>query len=149
MNTLRQNATRQGSVRYPHVRVGDELPPLLLPPVTRATLALFAGASGDHNPIHLDIDVAHAAGMPDVFAQGMLPMAWLGRFLTLWAPQQQLREFMVRFSAITPVGARLHCSGTVAEKLEREGESLLRLDIAVTDEAGEVKLTGNALIALP
>ncbi len=45
-------------------------------PVDRTTLALFAGASGDHNPIHIDIDFARRAGMPDVFAHGML--AWPG-----------------------------------------------------------------------
>ena len=33
--------------------VGDELPPLQLPPVDRTALALFAGASGDHNAIHI------------------------------------------------------------------------------------------------
>ena len=25
-------------------------------PISRTTLALFAGASGDHNPIHIDLD---------------------------------------------------------------------------------------------
>ena len=60
------------------VNVGDALPPLSLPPLTRTTLALYAGASGDHNPMHIDIDFARAAGMPDVFAHGMLSMAWLG-----------------------------------------------------------------------
>ncbi len=30
--------------------------PLTVAPITRTTLALFAGASGDHNPIHIDID---------------------------------------------------------------------------------------------
>ena len=72
-------------MKIPHrdeVSVGQELPPLKLPPITRTTLALFAGASGDHNPVHIDIDFARAAGMPDVFAHGMLSMAYLGRFLT-------------------------------------------------------------------
>jgi acyl dehydratase len=58
-----------------------------LPPVSRLGLALYCGASGDHNPIHVDIDFAKAAGMPDVFAHGMLSMAWLGRLLTNWVPQ--------------------------------------------------------------
>ena len=58
------------------MQVGDTLPPLTLPPVNRTTLALFCGASGDHNPIHIDIDFARKAGMPDVFAHGML--AWPG-----------------------------------------------------------------------
>ena len=84
-------------IQYEDVNVGDELPPLTLPPVDRATLALFAGASGDHNTVHIDIDVARRYGMPDVFAQGMLGMAWAGRLLTNWAPQSQLQNFGVRF----------------------------------------------------
>ena len=130
------------------VSVGDVLPPLSLPPLTRTTLALYAGASGDHNPMHLDLDFARAAGMPDVFAHGMLSMAWLGRLLTNWAPQRDLREFAVRFSAITHVGERIVCTGRVAEKLERDGERLVRVTVATTNEAGEVKLTGDALIAV-
>ena len=74
-----------------NIRVGDRLPLLQLPPVDRTTLALFGGASGDLNPIHIDLDFARRAGLPDVFAQGMLGMAWLARLLTQWRPQAQLR----------------------------------------------------------
>ena len=105
------------------------------------------GASGDHNPMHIDIDFARAAGMPDVFAHGMLSMAWLGRLLTDWAPQRDLREFSVRFTAMTHVGERIVCTGRVAEKLERDGEPLVRVAVATANEAGEIKLTGEALIA--
>jgi acyl dehydratase len=134
---------------YDGLDVGDALPPLALPPVTRATLALYAGASGDHNPIHIDSDFARAAGMPDVFAQGMLSMAWLGRMLTQWAPQERLREFEVRFTAMTFVGERITCTGRVARKLERDGERLVEVDVATANEQGEIKLAGRALIALP
>jgi acyl dehydratase len=131
------------------VSVGDMLPPLALPPVSRTMLALYAGASGDHNPIHIDIDFARAAGMPDVFAHGMLSMAWLGRLLTNWAPQQCLREFNVRFNAMTQVGERIVCTGRIADKEERNGERLVRVALETANEAGEVKLSGEALVALP
>jgi acyl dehydratase len=62
-------------VRFEDVQVGDALPAIRMGPVSRTTLALFAGASGDHNPIHVDLDFARRAGMPDVFAHGMLGMA--------------------------------------------------------------------------
>lgn len=137
------------SLAYESVNVGDTLPTLVLPPLTRTTLALYAGASGDHNPMHIDIDFARAADMPDVFAHGMLSMAWLGRLLTQWVPQRDLREFTVRFSALTHVGERIVCTGRVAEKLERDGERLVRVTVATANEAGEVKLTGEALIAAP
>ena len=134
---------------YDSVGVGDELPPLALPPLTRTTLALYAGASGDHNPIHIDVDFARAAGMPDVVAHGMLSMAWVGRLLTSWAPQRELREFSVRFTAMTHVGERIVCTGRVAEKLERDGERLVRIAVATANEAGEVKVAGDAYLALP
>lgn len=134
---------------FDSVNIGDALPPLVLPRVTRTMLALYAGASGDHNPIHIDIDFARTAGMPDVFAHGMLSMAWLGRLITNWAPQERLREFEVRFTAMTQVGERIECSGRVAGKFERDGERLVRIDVATANEAGEIKLAGSALFALP
>jgi acyl dehydratase len=134
------------SLSYDAVAIGDELPPLALPPLTRTTLALYAGASGDHNPMHIDVDFARAAGMPDVFAHGMLSMAWLGRMLTLWVPQRDLREFSVRFSAMTHVGERIVCTGRVVEKLERDGERIVRVSVSTANESGQVKLTGEALI---
>jgi acyl dehydratase len=130
------------------VNVGDMLPPLSLPPVTRATLALYAEASGDPNPIHIDVAFAHAAGMPDVLAHGMLLMAWLGRLLTNWAPQRDLREFGVRFSAMTHVGERITCAGRVVDKKERDGERLVKIEVKSTNDAGELKVVGDAWIAL-
>jgi len=137
------------SPRFDSVQVGDELPALHMAPVDRTTLALFAGASGDHNPIHIDIDVARRSGMPDVFAQGMLGMAWVGRLITNWAPQTQLRRFDVRFQGITHLGNAMHCSGRVVEKLEHNGESCVRIEVQSTNQYGQTKIAGDAIVALP
>lgn len=131
------------------IAVGDALPELALPPVSRTTLALFAGASGDHNAIHIDLDVARAAGMPDVFAQGMLGMAWLGRLLTNWVPQSRLRKFSVRFVGITHLGNAMRCSGHVVEKLEIGGERCVRIEVRSENQYGQTKIVGEALVALP
>ncbi|VTU37283.1 (3R)-hydroxyacyl-ACP dehydratase subunit HadB [Variovorax sp. PBS-H4] len=133
---------------YDSVQVGDELPALQLLPVDRATLALFGGASGDHNPIHIDTDFARAAGMSDVFAQGMLGMAWAGRMLTRWAPQSQLRRFDVRFQGITHLGNAMTCSGRVVEKLQQGAERCVRIEIRSTNQFGQAKIAGEALVAL-
>ncbi len=130
------------------VTAGTELPPLTLDPISRTTLALFAGGSGDHNPIHLDIDVARSAGLDDVFAQGMLSMAYLGRLLTNWVPQERIRAYAVRFARITPVGAAPTCRATVTSVDDAGGERLARLDLTVTLPDGTVTLTGTATVAL-
>ena len=137
------------SLSFDAVRIDDVLPALALPPVDRTTLALFGGASGDHNAIHLDIDVARRAGMPDVFAQGMLGMAWLGRFLTQWVPQRQLRTFDVRFQGITHLGNALRCSGRVADKFEQDGERRVRIELRCENQFGQLKIVGEATVALP
>ena len=128
---------------------GDALPPLELPPISRLDLALYCGASGDHNPIHVDIDFAKFAGMPDVFAHGMLSAAWLARLVTNWVPQTAIRSLDVRFAALTHVGERIRCTGTVDEKLEHEGRRSVRLKIATANAEGGIKLSGEALVAWP
>ncbi|MEV8638663.1 MaoC/PaaZ C-terminal domain-containing protein [Streptosporangium sp. NPDC051023] len=126
------------------VEVGDSLPPLRLPAISRTTLALYAGASGDHNPVHIDLDEARAVGFEDVIAHGMLSMAYLGRLLTHWAPQRRIRSYGVRFTAMTPPHAEPTCTGTVSAI---DG-GIARLDIAVTLADGTVTLRGTAVIAL-
>jgi acyl dehydratase len=128
--------------------IGERIVHKVFPPITRHTLALYCGASGDHNPMHVDIDFAKAAGFPDVFAQGMLAMAYLGQALTDAIRPAKIRSFSTRFAAITQLGARLTCEGHVVELLEREGEKRARLALTTRDENGEVKLAGEAIVAL-
>ena len=134
------------SIQFEQLNVGSELPAFVTSPLSRLTLALYAGASGDHNPIHVDLDFARAAGMPDVFAHGMLSMAYLGRLLTNWVPQESICEFSVRFAAITHVGNAIRCEGVVKEK--DEAARTVRVVLTTRDENGEIKLSGEAVIAL-
>lgn len=133
------------TLQFDALEVGGTLPPFAAAPLSRLTLALYAGASGDHNPIHVDTDFAARAGMPDVFAHGMLSMAYLGRLLTNWVPQDAIREFSVRFAAITHVGDAITCTGVVTEKDEVAGT--VRIALSTCNQQGEIKLTGEALIA--
>jgi acyl dehydratase len=126
---------------------GDELRPLELPPITRTALALFAGASGDHNPIHIDIDAARAAGEEDVFAHGMLSMAYLGTLLTGQLEQTSFRSWAVRFAAKTPVHARVTCRARVAEVIEAGAERSVVLDITAELADGTETLRGTATFA--
>lgn len=130
------------------IEVGTELPPLALPPITRTTLALYAGGSGDHNPMHIDVDVARSIGLDDVFCHGMLSMAYLGRFVTGWVPQEQLRSLRTRFVAITPVHARPTCSGRVTAIDDVDGERRATVELAITLADGTVTLAGEAVVAL-
>jgi acyl dehydratase len=136
------------TIKLDAIQVGDLLPELTLAPINRTTLALFAGASGDHNAIHIDTDYARKAGMPDVFAHGMLSMAYLGRLLTQWVDQRQLREFGVRFLGITHLGHQITCTGKVVEKFETDGEQRIKVEIQTCSQYGDIKILGDAVISL-
>ena len=43
--------------------LSPSIPEISLGPISRTDLALYAGASGDHNPVHIDLDFAKEAGL--------------------------------------------------------------------------------------
>ncbi|MEQ1784483.1 MAG: MaoC/PaaZ C-terminal domain-containing protein [Hyphomonadaceae bacterium] len=128
--------------------VGAVLPELVRGPITRGTLALFAGASHDHVLLHIDSDYAKAAGMDDVFGHGMLSMAWLAQAVKVWAPQERLKRWSSRFTAITPLNSVVHCRGEVVEIFEEGGQSLARLKVGAWTDKGLQTLDGEAVISV-
>lgn len=128
-----------------NTEVGAQLPPLRLPPLTRHTLALYCGGSGDHNPIHVDTDFArNEAGLDDVIAHGMLVMAYLGRLLTGWAGTGAVRSMKTRFRAPTRVGDRITCRGEVVEQLG----ATVRVRLTAVRQDDTVLADGEALVAI-
>jgi acyl dehydratase len=129
------------------LNVGDEIPALTTPSVSRHTLALYCGASGDHNPIHVDLDFAKSSGLDDVIAHGMLSAAYLAQMLTNWVPQSALRSFNNRFTAMTQVGDIVSCSGKIVEKFEKDGEKFVRLEL-YTNTSEAQTIAAEAVVVL-
>ena len=127
-------------------QVGDPIPPLTVPALTRATLALYAGGSGDHVPLHIDSAFAKSAGYPDVFMHGMLGCAYVARALTEWVPQDAVRDLQVRFVAITYPEEVLTATGIVSEVAVGGVPNRYRVDLELKNGAGERKLAGFAVI---
>src|SRR3990167_3363272 len=128
-------------------KAGTILPEVVFVPVSRTTLALYAGASGDHNPAHIDSDFAAKAGLPDVFAHGMLSFGVLAQVVTRWSGKARLREFGARFVSITQVHDLITCSGVVTERIEADGEVRLRVAVKATAQDGRETLSGDAVIS--
>src|ERR1700709_2093945 len=109
--------------RSDEVEVGPELPAQTFP-VHRANLVMYAGASGDFNPIHWNERFATAVGLPDVIAHGMFTMAEAVRVVTDWVGDPgAVEEYGVRFTrpVVVPdddAGAAIEVTGKVTEKLD-------------------------------
>lgn len=126
-------------------KAGDALAEVICGPITRGDLALFAGASGDHVLLHIDSDYAKAAGFDDVFAHGMLSMAYLAQVLTRSFPPEAIREWSARFLAITPLHATVRCTGKIAE-IDDTG-TLARVILSASAD-GTPTLEGSAQVTL-
>ena len=137
---------RKNDFNLAAMAIGDELPVLSKPPITRTTLAYFCGASNDHNPIHVDSDFARESGKEDVFVHGMLGMAYMGQLLTNWVPQSVIVSFGVKFGAIVYVGDQITCRGTISDKIETPTGFDLTIKLTAVDQHDEVKLSGTAVI---
>src|SRR5512141_3073316 len=91
------------------VKVGDELPPLVKPPVDRIQIARYAGASLDFNPLTVDEQYARNSGFPSALAPGMLAMGFLGELVVEWLRGARLRRFSARFVKIIWPGDVITC----------------------------------------
>jgi acyl dehydratase len=127
------------------LRIGDELPTLVKPTIERVQIARFAGASNDFNPMHVDEIQARAAGMPSVFAHALLPMAFMGQFLTDWLKGGHLTRLAVRFVKLVWPGDTLACKGRVlARRRDEQGRYYADVDLWAENQRGELVLKGHA-----
>ena len=111
-------------------------------------LALYAGASGDHNPIHIDIDFAKKIGLSDVIAHGMLVMSFIGQAMTNIFPQESIKKFDTKFISMTNINDILTCEGKVIDLELEDSLKRLFLKLLVIDQSGDKKLSGSAIIEL-
>ena len=136
------------TLNFDEVNEGDT-GPVVSHELTRTDLVMYAGASGDFNPMHHDDEKAKAAGLPSVFGHGMFSMGLLGRAITDWVGIGNLRTFKVRFTKQTWPGETLVSAITVTGKRKEDGEDLVDLEISLANADGEVKVAGSASAALP
>lgn len=133
---------------YEDVSEGDESPEFSLE-VTRTHIVKYAGAGGDFNPIHHDESFATAIGLPSVFAMGMMQGGYLARNLTDWVGVGNLRLYKIRFTGQVWPGETIICKARVERKYEEHGEMRMDCKLSVTNQGGESKITGTAVVALP
>jgi len=115
----------------------------------RTDLVMYAGASGDFNPMHHDEVAAQAAGLPSVFGHGMFTMGLLGKAITDYVGVGNLRLYKVRFTKQTWPGEQLTTHITVAKKYDEGDEHRVDLECEVVNQDGEAKVSGLAVAALP
>ncbi|MCE2461841.1 MAG: MaoC family dehydratase N-terminal domain-containing protein [Pseudomonadales bacterium] len=121
--------------------VGDTHAERLVDDLKRTQIVMYAGASGDYNPVHTDeVFTTEVAGYPSVFAHGMLTMGMTGKMLTNYVGDGRLTEYGVRFTNQVFPGDTLDATATVTAV--RDG--IVELDVSTVNQNGAEVLKGSA-----
>lgn len=117
--------------------------------LTRTDLVMYAGASGDFNPMHTDEVKAKESGLPSVFGHGMFSAGLLATAVTDFVGVGNVRNYKVRFVKQTWPGETLISKTTITAKRSEDGRNLVELECELANENGEVKVAGEATAELP
>ncbi len=118
-------------------------PAVKLKPVTRTDFVRYAGASGDFNPLHHDVEYARSAGLPDVMAQGMYSAGLVATALETWHGEGALTRFSVRFRQPVWPGDRLEVQ---CDSIEPGVIGTFDLTLSLRRDDGDVVLSGTATV---
>lgn len=127
------------------IAVGDVFETVLTEDLTRTQLVMYAGSSGDYNPLHSDeLYARESAGYPGVFAHGMLTMGMTGRAVTELIGDARLLRYGVRFRSQVWPGDRLTTRVTVSNVTEENGARIVELDVVTSNGEGVEVVSGYA-----
>ena len=123
------------------LKVGETHTERLVEDLKRTQIVMYAGASGDYNPVHTDeVFTTQVAGYPSVFAHGMLTMGMTGKMVTNYVGDGRLTEYGVRFTSQVFPGDTLDATATVVGV----SNGIVDLDISTVNQDGVEVLKGSA-----
>jgi acyl dehydratase len=131
--------------RIHDLAVGDRHEADVVQNLSRAQIAMYAGASGDFNPLHSDeVYATLVAGYPTVFAHGALTMGLTARLVTDWLDDGEITGFGVRFHRQVWPGDTLTARATVRSSGSDQDRAVVELDLETVNQQGQQVVTGYA-----
>jgi 3-hydroxybutyryl-CoA dehydratase len=116
--------------------------------VTEADIVLFAGISGDTNPVHINEEFASETMFAGRIAHGMLTASFISTVIgtRLPGPGAIYVTQTLRFKAPVRVGDTINARATVTELVPEKRRATLSTIVSV---GGKVVLEGEAVVLVP
>lgn len=117
--------------------------------ITETDVYLFAGISGDFNPMHMNEEFARLTPFGSRIAHGALPQCLIAPVLGMKLPGlgTVALEITTRFKAPTYFGDTVTATAEVVEKLKKK--KWVRMDLTWTNQKSEIVAEGSALVMPP
>ena len=134
-------------MRAADLKPGDACTAVVVEDLSRTEIAMYAGASGDFNPLHTDeVYATQVAGYDTVIAHGQLTMALTAKLVTQWVDEARLVSFGVRFVRQVWPGDTLSVTATVTAVDPPDADPLVHLELVTTNSGGDKVVTGYATL---
>lgn len=119
--------------------------------ITQEEINLYAQASGDFNPIHVDEDFARKSPLGGTVAHGMLLLSYLSQLMTITFGQSWLStgKLNVRFKEPARPGDVITASGNIRSTEEKGNKIQINCNVLCQNQKGEVVITGESSLSLP
>ena len=131
------------------IRQGNVLPSVIKH-VTQENINLYAEASGDFNPIHIDRAFAAKTPLGGTIAHGMLILAYIsemmnGAFGERWLSTGKLS---VRFKTPARPNDTITVGGVIDSVEQKDNASHVKCGVEACNQNGEPVITGQAAVTL-
>jgi 3-hydroxybutyryl-CoA dehydratase len=131
------------------IHEGEALPSVVKH-ITQEKINLYAEASGDFNPIHVDESFAAETPLGGTIAHGMLILAYVSEMMTLAFGRSWLSggRLSVRFKAPAHPGDTLTVKGKVDSIEHKDGVSYANCSLECHNQKDEAIIIGEAVVNL-
>ena len=118
--------------------------------IIQENINLYAEASRDFNPIHIDQEFAGKTPLGGTIAHGMLVLAYVSQLMTAAFGRNWLvaGKLDVRFRAPARPGDVITVSGRITGTDKSEGQTLVRYDVLCSNQTGDSIITGEARVGV-
>jgi len=131
------------------LQIGLDLPGLQKQ-VVQEEINLYARASQDYNPIHIDPEFARNTAAGGTIAHGMLVLAYVSRMMTDAFGKSWLDggRFNIRFKAPARPGDVLNIQGKVVKIQKLDQVTVVNCEVLCANQKGEAVITGEAVVRI-
>ena len=131
------------------MNIGEALP-TVEKTVDQARIEMYAQASGDFNPIHVDEDFAAQTQFGGTIAHGMMIAAAISEMMsaafgTDWARSGKMK---IRFRSPVKPGQRVTARGSVRSIAESESGRRITCSVSVDKDDGETAIAGTTEVSV-
>jgi 3-hydroxybutyryl-CoA dehydratase len=118
--------------------------------ITQEEINLYAAASRDFNPIHIDPEFARQTAAGGTIAHGMLVLAYISQMMTDAFGKSWLTggKFNVRFKTPARPKDELEIQGNIKKMQNESAQTAVYCEVLCSNQKGETVITGEAIVRI-